>query len=81
MNHITTQYGEDCNLLELSVDDYYKLERFLLKLGVRSRMISMYQGNCLIQAENVYPIDMSADERKHIECVYLNEKAIRGYKI
>lgn len=81
MNHITTQYGVGCNLLELSVDDYYELERFLLKLGVRSRMTSIYQGHCVIQAENVYQEDMSADERKDIERRYLSASAIRGYKI
>ena len=37
MKHITEQYGQPANLLELSSEDFDKLRPFLFQLGVLSR--------------------------------------------
>lgn len=58
MEHITTEYGKTCNLLELTRKEYNALEPFLLALGVRTRStMSHYKSGVeilKIQAENPY---------------------------
>lgn len=58
MKYISEEYGQKCNLLELTQDEYDALEPFLLALGVLSRTTSSWvEGDLIvqkIQAENPY---------------------------
>lgn len=63
MKHIPEEYGQKCNLLELTQDEYAALEPFLLALGVRTRTTSCWVEDgsivCKIQAENPYKTSLS----------------------
>ena len=54
MKHITEEYGQLCNLLELSEEEYRVLDAFLRLEGVRIRRCRSYRGTATIQAENPY---------------------------
>lgn len=58
MKHITEEYGQECNRLELTENEYKNLEPFLISLGVRSRFVCCYYKDKTlmyeIQAENPY---------------------------
>ena len=54
MEHITTKYGQPCNLIKLPIDEWWSLEPFLRNLGIRAR-ITIDDGKFVtIQAENLY---------------------------
>lgn len=67
MKHITQQYGQAENLLELSEEDYRQLEGFLVKLGVRTRRVSSDwgAGTTVIQAENPYQVQLELYSKYH----------------
>lgn len=69
MKHITTEYGQPCNYLELTEEEYKALDGFLRGVGVRSRRTSSYNGVVTIQAENPY-------QRNLIRYFYHNGKNI-----
>lgn len=64
MKYISEEYGQKCNLLELTQDEYDALEPFLLALGVRSRTTSSWvEGDLIvnkIQADNPYKVSLTA---------------------
>lgn len=64
MKYIPEEYGQKCNLLELTQDEYAALEPFLLALGVRTRTTSFWAEDgsivCKIQAENPYKTSLSS---------------------
>lgn len=51
MNHITQEYGEPTNLLEMRTEDFDSLRGFLRAAGVDIRMVKEYAGTCTIQAQ------------------------------
>ena len=63
MKHIATEYGQPCNLLELTPEEYESLDGFLRGVGVRSRITKSYNGIVTIQAENPYMYDLNACAR------------------
>lgn len=67
MKHITKQYGQRTNLLELTEEDYSQLEGFLVKLGVRTRRVSSDwgAGTTVIQAENPYKVQLDLYSKYH----------------
>ena len=67
MKHITQQYGQAENLLELSEEDYLQLEGFLKELGVRTRRVSSDwgAGTTVIQAENPYQVQLELYSKYH----------------
>lgn len=54
MKHITEEYGQPCNLLELSEEEYRELDAFLRLEGIIIRRCRSYCGTTTIQAENPY---------------------------
>ena len=64
MERIDTQYGREVNYLRLTKEEMKTLEPFLVKLGVRMRWMSCYQGVFEVQAENPYKCWIGSDERK-----------------
>ncbi len=67
MKHITKQYGQRTNLLELTEEDYRQLEGFLKELGVRTRRVSsdLGAGTTVIQAENPYKVQLELHSKYH----------------
>lgn len=78
MKYISEEYGQKCNLLELTQDEYAALEPFLLSLGVRTRTTSYWAEDgsivCKIQAENPYKVSL-------IGYKGLNEITARAYEM
>lgn len=54
MMHITEEYGQPCNLLVLSEEEYRVLDAFLRLEGVRIRQCKSYRGTVTIQGENPF---------------------------
>jgi hypothetical protein len=83
MKHITTEYGQPCNDLELTSEELKVLEPFLLALGVRCRTTIYWTENGTgmhkIQAENVYKACIGAKERKFAD-KFMTEDYINCYK-
>ena len=73
--------------MELTREEYSQLEPFLLALGVRTRMTSLYNGIMTIQAENAYRSSLiwanqEARERIRKEAEELLElKELNRYKL
>lgn len=78
MKYISEEYGQKCNLLELTQSEYAALEPFLLALGVRTRSTSYWVEDgstvCKIQAENPYKVSLIGHKR-------LNDITARAYEI
>ena len=56
MKHITMEYGQETNLMESSVEEFYVLKCFLEKHGVLIRMCSLCDGIVVWQARNPYQV-------------------------
>ena len=54
MKHITEEYGQPCNLLVLSREEYHMLDAFLRLEGVRIRRCKEFGSEVTIQAENPF---------------------------
>lgn len=86
MKHITMEYGQPCNYLELTEAEYKVLEGFLRGEGVRCRAITRYNGNVTIQAENPYETysiiysDRSGKEVKERALQAMTDEEIMRYK-
>lgn len=88
MRHITEEYGQPCNLLELTEEEYRVLDAFLMNLGIRSRRTSsdFGKGTTVIQAENPYRerlllyFNRSAAEALESAEQDMSEKQIAWYK-
>lgn len=79
MKHITKEYGQSTNLLELTQDEYKALEPFLVALGVRSRA-TMWMGETVkIQAENPYKEWISREDRSFADEA-MSERGMSFYK-
>ena len=65
MKHITTEYGQPCNYLELTEEEYKALDGFLRGVGVQSRRTTSYNGVVTIQAENPYKTELICYGRIH----------------
>ena len=67
MKHITIEYGQEDNLMELTSDELATLEPFLNRLGIRVRTTVYHTENGIgihkIQAENVYKSWISQTDR------------------
>lgn len=83
MEFINEEYGNKCNLLEVTEKEYKMLEPFLLGLGVRSRITKSYKKGedwmVVIQGENPYRFWIGQNERRAAER-QLNPYAISCYK-
>lgn len=54
MKHITTQYGQECNYIECTWDEYCILDKFLRQLGVEIRHMISDSTTVQVQARNNY---------------------------
>ena len=83
MKHITQQYGEPCNDLELTTEEFKIIEPFLRALGIRSRTVvyEVVDGTPIhrIQAENVYKSCIGDAERKFADTL-MSEASIGAYQ-
>ncbi len=83
MEHITMEYGQATNLLQLSGEELQALEPFLLQLGVRVRTTKAWtEGGRwieVIQAENPYQSLMPLDLRARADSL-MSPEAILWYK-
>lgn len=80
MKRINIKYGLECNLLQLTQEELKQLEPFLLALGVRCRISQdNFNGECVIQAENVYKTRADLLTTTRAESL-LTEDNIKSYK-
>lgn len=71
MKRITEKYGEPCNYIELSDDEYKELYYFLLELGVELRPM-IYHGDKKIyecQARNPFKDRLQYVDKKSYDSV------------
>lgn len=82
MKHISEQYGNPANLLQVSDEEFEAVAEFLKRLGVRCRVTSWNvggSGELIIQAENPYKTWISDKERYFADLAMTNE-AIAAYQ-
>ena len=79
MKHITAEYDQQTNLLELTFDELAVLEPFLNRIGVRVRT-TMYSGSVnVIQADNPYKDWISSEDRVYAD-KEMSPDRLRCYK-
>ena len=54
MKHIKEEYGQPCNQIESSKEEFYILKDFLKLYGVEARMIMCCGDTCVWQIRNGY---------------------------
>lgn len=54
MKHITEEYGQPCDLIESTCEEFFAMKEFLERYGVEARMISSYGDTCKWQIRNNY---------------------------
>lgn len=54
MKHIKEEYGQPCNIIESTVEEYYTMKNFLRIYGVETRMIMSCGDTCTWQIRNGY---------------------------
>ena len=54
MKRITEQYGNPCDYIESTIEEFFMLKEFLKNYGVEARMISASGDTCEWQIRNDY---------------------------
>lgn len=54
MEHITTEYGQDCNLIKCTESEFWALKGFLNQIGVEIRRTYTSGDTVIFQARNGY---------------------------
>ncbi len=54
MKHIKEEYGQACNKIESTIDEFYILKDFLKVYGVETRICSACGDTCIWQIRNGY---------------------------
>ena len=56
MEHITMQYGQECNLIKSTLEEFRIMEKFLEAHGVLVRICKMSKDEVEWQAQNPYQV-------------------------
>lgn len=54
MKHITEEYGQPCDIIESTVEEFYIFKNFLKLHGIEARMIMSCGDTCTWQIRNGY---------------------------
>ena len=54
MKHITEEYGQPCDLIESTCEEFYIMKEFLKRFGVEARQCISYGNTCRWQIRNNY---------------------------
>ena len=54
MKYITEEYGQPCELIESTCEEFFIMKEFLKQHGVEARLVMSYGEVCKWQIRNVY---------------------------